>query len=128
NLLRLGFLCEHRDDPLPCVSSVQVPRPRCASSPAALLPPRANSNRMLCPDPPPGPAASATLSSDRHCRGDSVEVSLVGLVAVLWFFPVSTVAGGWEKNARAGFLMAWRGILARHLDRPPAIARSATCD
>src|SRR5262249_34688321 len=74
NLLRLGFLCEHRDDPLPCVSSVQVPRPRCASSPAALLPPRANSNRMLCPDPPPGPAASATLSSDRHCRGDSVEV------------------------------------------------------
>src|SRR5262249_46130180 len=61
--------------PLPCVSSVQVARPRCASSPAALLPPRANSNRMLCPDPPPDPAASATLSSDRHCRGDNVEGS-----------------------------------------------------
>jgi len=30
---------------------------------------------MLCPDPPPDPTASATLSSDRHCRGDNVEVS-----------------------------------------------------
>src|SRR4029077_19357169 len=29
----------------------------------------------VLPDPPPDPAASATLFSDRHCRGGSVVVS-----------------------------------------------------
>src|SRR5262249_11799930 len=122
NLPQLRYLCEHRDGPLPCVSSVQVPAAamRCASRPAALLPPRANSNRMLCPRPAPGSGSLgdtvfASILSRRQ-RGGVKQSRLISVGPARPIGGAMRFGGAGAMACSAGLLSARLGS-RRHLGR-----------